>query len=130
MMDGLTQKLPGFPRGLRTATTMDSPPLMRFPSCWSGRDFDPAHPLAHMDFPKNQNGLAGCREGFKLKRFLEIFIEYYLNAKCFNEFYGLNMGYCTRRSNRVWISYRFCSFSLPPPHFPLLTPSKPPGTIA
>lgn len=63
---------------------------MRFPSCWSGRDFDPANPLAHMDFPINQDGLAGCREGFKVKRFPEIFVEYYLNTKSFNGLYGPN----------------------------------------
>lgn len=43
-----------------------------------------------MDFPINQDGLAGCREGLKAKRFPEIFVEYYLNTKSFNGLYGPN----------------------------------------
>lgn len=87
---GSNPKATGFSKGFRNCDGYGFAASMRFPSCWSGRDFDPAHPLAHMDFPTNQDGLAGCREGFKVKRFAEIFVEYYLNTKSFNGLYGPN----------------------------------------
>ena len=63
---------------------------MRFPSCWNGQPFDPANPRAHMAFPINQDGLAGCQAPFNVKRFPEIMIEYWLDTKQFDGDYTLN----------------------------------------
>lgn len=80
----------GFPKGFSNCNNYGFAASMRFPSCWNGNDFDAANPLAHMDFPKNQDGLAGCRPPFDKKRFPEIFVEYFLNLKSFNGLYGAN----------------------------------------
>ena len=78
----------GFPKGFTNCDAYGFAASMRFPSCWNGEQFDPAHPTAHMDFPINQDGLAGCKPPFNVKRFPEIFVEYYLDLKSFNGEYG------------------------------------------
>ena len=78
----------GFPKGFTNCDNYGFAVSMRFPSCWNGKDFDAASPLAHMDFPINKDGLAGCRAGFNVKRFPEIFFEGYYNIKSFNGLYG------------------------------------------
>ncbi|KAL8806539.1 MAG: hypothetical protein Q9182_001322 [Xanthomendoza sp. 2 TL-2023] len=61
---------------------------MRFPSCWNGQDFNIDQPLAHMSYPTNRNGLAGCPEPYNKARFAEIFVEYWLDVSQFNGQYG------------------------------------------
>ncbi len=41
-----------------------------------------------MSYPTNQNGMAGCPEGFKKARFPEILIEYWLDVSQFDGQYG------------------------------------------
>lgn len=85
---GNNPKATGFPTGFDNCNAYGFAASMRFPSCWNGNDFDKANPLAHMDFPINRDGLAGCRAPFNVKRFPEIFVEYYLNTISFNGEYG------------------------------------------
>ena len=76
-------KATGFPTGFQTCNDQYVPGLaasMRFPSCWNGNDFDIKDPLAHMAFPTNADGMAGCPAPFDKARFPEIFIEYYFNT--------------------------------------------------
>lgn len=76
-----------FPTGFQSCNAPDVPGLaasMRFPSCWNGNDFNIQEPLAHMAFPTNQDGLAGCLAPFNVKRFPEIFIEFYYNISQFD----------------------------------------------
>lgn len=87
---GRNPKATGFPTGFDNCDAYGFAASMRFPSCWNGAAFDTAHPLAHMDFPLNRDGLAGCRPPFNVKRFPEIFVEFYLNLKSFNGEYGRN----------------------------------------
>lgn len=118
---GSNPKATGFPKGFSNCDNYGFAASMRFPSCWSGRDFDPAHPLAHMDFPTNQDGLAGCREGFKAKRFAEIFVEYYLNVKSFNGLYGSNdIPWTLAQGDPTGYGFHmdFVSSPSPSPHFP------------
>lgn len=127
---GSNPKATGFPKGFSNCDNYGFAASMRFPSCWSGRDFDPAHPLAHMDFPTNQDGLAGCREGYKAKRFAEIFVEYYLNVKSFNGLYGSNdIPWTLAQGDPTGYGFHmdFVSFPSPSPHFPsVITLSNPP----
>ena len=79
--------------GLPSFTNCDGLGLavtIRFPSCWNGQDFNPADPHAHMAFPINKDGMAGCEAPFNKKRFPEIFIEYWLDIKRFTGDYGIN----------------------------------------
>lgn len=80
----------GFPKGFTNCDAYGFAASMRFPSCWNGKDFDKANPLAHMDFPTNKDGLAGCRPPFNFARFAEIFVEFYLSVLTFNGEYGSN----------------------------------------
>ncbi|KAL8778640.1 MAG: hypothetical protein Q9213_007330 [Squamulea squamosa] len=82
-------KTTGIPKGF-TSCPDGLAVAMRFPSCWSGRDFDASQPLAHMSYPTNQGGIAGCPEGFNKARFPEIFIEYWLDVSQFDGQYGAN----------------------------------------
>lgn len=87
--DGSTNgpKGTGFPTGFQSCNDPYVPGLaasMRFPSCWNGNDFDVKNPLAHMAFPTNQDGMAGCPAPFNVKRFPEIFIEYYFDIRKFD----------------------------------------------
>lgn len=83
----------GFPTGF---TECDAGGLgglaasIRFPSCWNGQDFNPKDPQAHMAFPINQDGMAGCTAPYNVKRFPEIFGEYWLDTTPFNGKYGAN----------------------------------------
>lgn len=77
----------GFPTGFQSCNDKYISGLaasMRFPSCWNGNDFDIANPLAHMAFPTNADGMAGCPTPFNKARFPEIFIEYYLDISSFD----------------------------------------------
>ena len=91
--NGNGAKATGFPTGF---TSCDGQYLgglaasIRFPSCWNGQDFNSKNPLAHMAFPTNKDGLAGCPTGFTVKRFPEIFGEYWLDTTPFNGKYGAN----------------------------------------
>lgn len=120
---GSNPKATGFPKGFSNCDSYGFAASMRFPSCWSGRDFDPAHPLAHMDFPTNQDGLAGCREGFKVKRFPEIFVEYYLNTKSFNGLYGPNdLPWVLAQGDPTGYGFHMDFVSSSPPPFPFFPP--------
>ncbi len=85
---GQNPKATGFPKGFDNCDAYGFAASMRFPSCWNGEDFNPADPLAHMDFPINKDGMAGCRPPFTVKRFPEIFVEFFLDVKSFNGEYG------------------------------------------
>ena len=87
---GSNPKATGFPKGFTNCNAYGLAASMRFPSCWNGQEFDAANPLAHMDFPTNRDGLAGCRAPFNVKRFPEIFVEYYLTTRTFDGEYGPN----------------------------------------
>ena len=81
----------GFPKGFTSCNGNYVGGLaatMRFPSCWNGQEFNPASPLAHMSYPTNQDGMAGCPEGFKKARFPEVMIEYWLDVSQFDGQYG------------------------------------------
>lgn len=84
---GSNPRAVGFPTGFTNCDGYGLAASMRFPSCWNGADFDPANPLAHMAFPTNRDGLAGCPAPFNFKRFAEIFSEYYLTTTAFNGLY-------------------------------------------
>lgn len=76
-----------FPTGFQSCNAPDVPGLaasMRLPSCWNGNDFDLNDPLAHMAFPTNQDGMAGCPGPFNVSRFPEIFIEFYYDISKFD----------------------------------------------
>ncbi|KAL8873114.1 MAG: hypothetical protein Q9174_001361 [Haloplaca sp. 1 TL-2023] len=85
-------KTTGFPKGFTDCNGYISglAATMRFPSCWNGQDFNKDAPLAHMSYPTNRDGMAGCPEGFKKARFPEIMIEYWLDTKPFDNQYGAN----------------------------------------
>lgn len=87
---GSNAQATGFPNGFTDCDSYGFAASMRFPSCWNGNDFDASKPGAHMAFPTNRDGLAGCEAPFNVKRFPEIFIEYYFNVKQFNGEYGPN----------------------------------------
>lgn len=77
----------GFPTGFQSCNAQYVGGLaasMRFPSCWDGNDFDITNPLAHMAFPTNADGLAGCEAPHNKARFPEIFIEYYFDISSFD----------------------------------------------
>ncbi|KAL9006808.1 MAG: hypothetical protein Q9188_000419 [Gyalolechia gomerana] len=85
------QRATGFPKGFTSCSGNYVGGLaatMRFPSCWNGQDFNPAQPMAHMAFPINQDGMAGCPEGFKKARFPEIMMEYWLDVSQFDGQYS------------------------------------------
>ncbi|KAL8988123.1 MAG: hypothetical protein Q9177_002754 [Variospora cf. flavescens] len=90
MCHGGGQKATGFPKGFTNCNGYlgGLAASMRFPSCWNGQDFNKDAPLAHMAFPINRDGMAGCPEGFKKARFPEIFVEYWLDTKPFDGQYG------------------------------------------
>lgn len=77
-----------FPKGF-TSCSGGLAASIRFPSCWNGKDFDPSNPQGHMAFP-HDDGLAGCPAPFNVKRFPEIFIEYWLDVSSFNGDYTAN----------------------------------------
>ena len=92
----------GFPTGFQSCNDKNVPGLaasMRFPSCWNGQDFDQNNPLAHMAFPTNADGIAGCPAPHNVKRFPEIFIEYYLDTKQFD---NINKNY-NDPNNPPWV---------------------------
>lgn len=77
----------GFPTGFQSCNAENVRGLaasMRFPSCWNGKDFDIKAPLAHMAFPTNADGMAGCPAPFNQARFPEIFVEYYFDVSSFD----------------------------------------------
>lgn len=81
----------GFPKGFTSCNgnyVSGLAATMRFPSCWNGQDFDKENPMAHMSFPTNRDGMAGCPEGFKKARFPEIMIEYWLDVSQFDGQYS------------------------------------------
>ena len=78
----------GFPKF--TSCSYGLAATMRFPSCWNGQPFDPAKPLAHMAFPGQQIGLAGCTAPHNVKRFPEIMIEHWLDVSSFDGDYGID----------------------------------------
>ncbi|KAL8683256.1 MAG: hypothetical protein Q9186_000758 [Xanthomendoza sp. 1 TL-2023] len=83
----------GFPKGFTSCNGKDVGGLaatMRFPSCWNGQDFNVEKPLAHMSYPINRDGIAGCPEGFQKARFPEIMVEYWLDVSQFDGQYGAN----------------------------------------
>ncbi|KAL9030743.1 MAG: hypothetical protein Q9196_001169 [Gyalolechia fulgens] len=85
------QRATGFPKGFTSCSGNYVGGLaatMRFPSCWNGQDFNPDRPMAHMAFPINQDGMAGCPDGFKKARFPEIMMEYWLDVSQFDGQYG------------------------------------------
>lgn len=85
------QRSTGFPKGYTSCTGGYIGGLaatMRFPSCWNGQDFNKDAPLAHMAYPTNRDGMAGCPEGFQKARFPEVMIEYWLDVSQFDGQYG------------------------------------------
>ncbi|KAL8951260.1 MAG: hypothetical protein Q9222_002762 [Ikaeria aurantiellina] len=85
------QKATGFPKGFTSCTGNNVGGLaatMRFPSCWNGQDFNKDAPMAHMSYPTNQNGLAGCPAPFNKARFPEVMVEYWLDTSPFDGQYG------------------------------------------
>lgn len=91
--DGSSPTDMGFPKGFTSCNAHNLGGLaasMRFPSCWNGQDFDAKSPLAHMAFPTNQDGMAGCPTSHNVKRFPEVFIENYLDVSPFDGKYGAN----------------------------------------
>ncbi|KAL8897649.1 MAG: hypothetical protein Q9207_007106 [Kuettlingeria erythrocarpa] len=85
------QTATGFPKGFTSCNGGYIGGLaatMRFPSCWNGQDFNKDAPMAHMSYPTNQDGMAGCPEGFKKARFPEIMIEYWLDVSQFDGQYS------------------------------------------
>lgn len=87
------QRATGFPSGFTDCNSAYIGGLaatMRFPSCWNGQDFNKDAPMAHMSYPTNRDGLAGCPAGFNKARFPEIMIEYWLDTKPFDGQYGAN----------------------------------------
>ena len=85
---GSNAKATGFPKGFTNCDSYGFAVSIRFPSCWNGKDFDPSSPMGHVAFPTNRDGLAGCNAPFNVKRFPEIFVEYYFNIKQFNGEYS------------------------------------------
>ncbi|MCJ1301860.1 hypothetical protein MMC08_004661 [Hypocenomyce scalaris] len=77
----------GFPTGF-TSCSDGLAAAMRFPSCWDGQAFNPANASAHMAFPTNADGLAGCVAPYNVARFPEIFIEYWFTIDTFNGLYS------------------------------------------
>ena len=75
----------GFPKGF-TACPNGFAAAITFPSCWNGNDLDVSNPSAHMAFPV-ADGITGCPEGFRVARFPQIFIEYWLNVNSFDGLY-------------------------------------------
>ncbi|KAL8662443.1 MAG: hypothetical protein Q9202_004686 [Teloschistes flavicans] len=87
------QKATGFPSGFTSCNSNYVGGLaatMRFPSCWNGQDFNKDAPMAHMSYPLNKDGMAGCPNGFTKARFPEIMIEYWLDSSPFDGKYGSN----------------------------------------
>jgi hypothetical protein len=74
----------GFPTGFQNCNGGGLAAAMRFPSCWNGQDFNAQDPLAHMAFPTNVDGMAGCQAPHNVARFPEIFIEYWLDVSQFD----------------------------------------------
>ena len=79
----------GFPK-FTNCDDMGLAATIRFPSCWNGQDFNSASPQAHMAFPINKDGLAGCEAPFNVKRFPEIMIEFWVDISRFTGDYGIN----------------------------------------
>ena len=80
-------KATGFPTGFQNCNAPYVGGLaasMRFPSCWNGEDFNINDPHAHMAFPVNKDGLAGCLAPFNKARFPEVFVEYYFDISSFD----------------------------------------------
>ncbi|KAL8690092.1 MAG: hypothetical protein Q9224_004488 [Gallowayella concinna] len=86
---GPQRRAVGIPTGF-TSCPSGLAVAMRFPSCWNGNPFNPDEPLAHMSYPTNRNGIAGCPEPFNKARFAEVFIEYWLDVSQFDGQYGAN----------------------------------------
>ncbi|KAL8720556.1 MAG: hypothetical protein Q9225_002602 [Loekoesia sp. 1 TL-2023] len=85
------QRATGFPKGFTSCSGNYVGGLaatMRFPSCWNGQDFNPQAPMAHMAYPTNRDGMAGCPEGFQKARFPEIMMEYWLDVSQFDGQYS------------------------------------------
>ena len=87
---GQNPRATGFPTGFTNCDAQGFAATIRFPSCWNGKDFNPASPQAHMAFPINQDGMKGCEAPFNVKRFPEIMIEYWLDITQFTGDYGSN----------------------------------------
>ncbi|KAL8692126.1 MAG: hypothetical protein Q9218_002794 [Villophora microphyllina] len=87
------QRATGFPTGFTSCNGNNVGGLaatMRFPSCWNGQPFNKDAPMAHMSYPVNKDGLAGCPTGFTTARFPEVMIEYWLDTSPFDGQYGAN----------------------------------------
>ncbi|KAI1279654.1 hypothetical protein F5Y07DRAFT_29568 [Xylaria sp. FL0933] len=76
---GLPKGFTACPGGLAAAIT--------FPSCWNGKPYDVNNPTAHMAYPVADT-LQGCPAGYRVARFPQIFIEYWLNTNTFNGLYS------------------------------------------
>ena len=86
---GNNPRATGFPK-FTNCDNMGLAATIRFPSCWNGQAFNPAKPQAHMAFPINKDGMAGCLAPFNVKRFPEIMIEYWVDISQFTGDYGIN----------------------------------------
>jgi hypothetical protein len=75
----------GFPTGF-TACPNGFAAAITMPSCWNGQPFDIKNPSAHMAYPI-ADGLVGCPAPWNVKRFPQIFVEYWLNIDTFDGLY-------------------------------------------
>ena len=75
----------GFPSGF-TSCPNGLAASIYMPTCWNGEDFNVSDPGAHMAYA-TADGMEGCPEGFRVKRFPQIFIEYWLNTMTFDGLY-------------------------------------------
>lgn len=78
---GIPKGFTACPNGLAVAITM--------PSCWNGEPFNISNPGAHMAYPIS-DGMRGCPPPHNVKRFPQIFVEYWLNIKTFDGLYTAN----------------------------------------
>lgn len=77
----------GFPKGFDSCKEGLTSELT-FPACWNGKDLDPKNPSAHMAWPTaSGKGIDACPEGFKVKRFPSIFIEFWYDVSAFDGHY-------------------------------------------
>lgn len=75
----------GFPTGF-TACPNGFAAAITMPSCWNGEDFNISNPSAHMAYPI-ADGIQGCPAPYNVKRFPQIFVEYWLNINTFDSLY-------------------------------------------
>ncbi|KAF2756117.1 hypothetical protein EJ05DRAFT_539918 [Pseudovirgaria hyperparasitica] len=79
---------PGFPTGF-TSCSEGFTGEIHFPTCWNGSPLDPNNPHAHMSYAIGSGtGIDVCPPGFQVKRFPEIFIEFWYNISSFDGHYS------------------------------------------